>query len=321
MQASRGERYVLIVRSASEEWLKDLKERCDIVVADIPHYSLKEQTELPNVIKATRAKLLFSPHFNVPYRCPVPFVVTIHDLILHQFPNNASLAKKIAYRILIRRAVTQASSVIAISSFVKGEIASRYGKSVLEKTMVIHQGVHERYVPAQQSDIDRIRSVYDITRDYFLYVGNAKQHKNVPALINGFVKAALPDTELILVTGGPEARALEPLPANVRFVTGVPDEDLPVLYSGANALLTASLYEGFCLPVAEALACGTPVIAADRTVIPEIAAGHALLIEPTAEAFARAMHSSLPRPKPFNVGGWKKTAEMTRTVLLEAMVR
>lgn len=321
MQASRGERYVLIVRSASEEWLKDLKDRCDIVVADIPHYSLKEQTELPNVIKATRAKLLFSPHFNVPYRSPIPFVVTIHDLILHQFPNDASFMKKIAYRILIRRAISKASSVIAISSFVKGEIASRYGKRAFEKTMVIHQGVDERYVPSSQSDIDRIRSAYKITREYFLYVGNAKQHKNVRALIDGFRKAALPDIEFLLITGGQEARSLEPLPSNVRFVSGVPDADLPTLYSGAKALLTASLYEGFCLPVAEALACGTPVIAADRTAIPEIAAGHALLIEPTAEAFARAMHSSLPRPQPFNVGGWKKTAEMTRTVLLEAMVR
>jgi len=320
VDASRGERYTLIVRSDKEEWLKALGQKCDIVVADIPHYSLAEQTKLPGIIRATGAKLLFSPHFNIPLMCPVPVVVTIHDLILHRYPNNASLFKRLGYRFLIARAIARSQSIIAISSFVGREIAETYGNTAAAKTSVVLEGVEKRFVPASSEEVERVKHAHGISRPYFLYVGNAKQHKNVRLLIDAYKKSGVTDTDLLLVTGGAEAAVLEPLPEGCRFIRNVSDADLPALYTGAKALLTASLYEGFCLPVAEALACGTPVIATDRTAIPEVAAGHALLVEPTLDDFSRAMHSALPRRTPYVAGRWEDTAGITRTILLESLV-
>lgn len=314
-----AESYVLLVRGHEEQWLKPLEGRCEIVTADIPHYSLAEQTRLPGIIRGLRADLLFSPHFNVPAFCPVPYVVTIHDLILHRYPNQASLPKQLAYRLLIRRAVAHARRIIAISDFVGGEIASKYGPRASAKTSVILEGVDGRFRPSPPEEITRVKHAYGIARDYFLYVGNAKQHKNVPVLLEAYRRSGVADADLLLLTGGPEAAALEPLPAGARFLRGVPDEDLPALYGGARALLTASLYEGFCLPVAEALACGTPVIAANRTAIPQVASGRARLLEPDADAFAGALRDPPPRGEPFVIGHWEDTARATRALLLDAL--
>lgn len=316
---AEAETYVLIVRDRAEPWLRRLEGRCEIVTADIPHYSLAEQTRLPGIIRGLAADLLFSPHFNVPAFCPVPYVVTIHDLILHRYPNQAPLPKQLAYRLLIRRAVAQARRIIAISDFVGGEIASMYGPGAAAKTSVVLEGVDDRFRPSSPEEIALVKGAYGITRAYFLYVGNAKQHKNVPLLLEAYRRSGVTDADLLLLTGGPEAAALEPLPAGTRFIRGVPDEDLPALYGGARALLTASLYEGFCLPVAEALACGTPVIAADRTAIPQVASGRARLLEPEAGTFADALRDPPPRGAPFVIGHWEDTARATRALLLDAL--
>lgn len=316
VRLAESEQYTLIVRNADEPWLADVRQYCTVVAADIPHYSLAEQVRLPSLIRSLGADLLFSPHFNVPMRCPVPFVVTIHDLILHRYPNQAPFLKQLAYRLLIRHAVRSAGAVIAVSSFVQEEIAAAYGSGAAAKTAVILEGVDERFVPAPPDAVTRVLATHCITRDYFLYVGNAKQHKNVPLLIEAYRRAGVQDADLVLVSGGAEARALEPLPPGVRFARDVSDADLPALYTGARALVTASLYEGFCLPVAEALACGGPVVATNRTAIPQIASGRTLLLEPDADAYAAALRSPPPRGEPFVIGRWEQTARETRDLLL-----
>lgn len=317
VKQAQSVQYSLIVRSKQEEWLQELDGKCQIIVADIAHYSMAEQVKLPSIIRSLRADLLFSPHFNVPFFCPIPFIATIHDLILHRYPNNASLPRRMAYRVLMHRTVRRAKGLIAISTFVQQELRQNYGASAARKASVVYQGVDERYVPQKPEDIAAMKNRLQIKHEYFLYVGNAKQHKNVSALIDGFVQSGVQHMELLLVTGGPEAAALQPLPHGVRFLKGISDADLPLLYAGAKALLTASLYEGFCLPVAEALACGTPVIASNRTAIPEIADGHALIIEPIPQDFAEAMRNPPPASAAHVVGRWQDTARRTREILLQ----
>lgn len=301
---SSSNQYVLLVRNQQEEWIpKDAQ----TVEADIPHYSLQEQTVLPKIIRLSGADLFFCPHFNVPFFCPVPFIVTVHDLILHRYPNHASLLKRIAYHCIIGNAVRKAKSIVAVSNFTAQELSQVYGSSIAKKTIVIHEGVSDIYHPLYEKVIEVVLQKFAITRPYFLYVGNAKEHKNVQILIDAFHDANLHEADLLLVSGGPEAASLT-LGANVRILPSVSDRDLPALYSGANALVTASLYEGYCLPVAEALACGCPVIASNRTVIPETADGHAMLIEPTREAFAKAfLHPPTDRAR-YVVGTWEKAA-------------
>lgn len=309
--------YVLFVRSREESWIPR-SSHVQIVEADFPHYSLAEQTTLPSLLRSVNADLFFSPHFNIPFFCPVPFVVTIHDLILHRYPNDASPIKIFLYKILVSRAVRKAKKILAISDFVKTEITFMYGKRIAKKVSVVREGVSDAYRPATADAQEAVRKAYQLTRPYLLYVGNAKQHKNVQVLLDAFLRAGETGRDLVLVTGGKEYEKLLPLPAGVRRLDTVPDADLPALYTAADAMVTASLYEGFCLPVAEALACGTPVIAANRSVLPEIAGEHALLIEPTVEAFADAMKGPFERQAPRIVGTWEKTAAETKAVLVSS---
>jgi len=207
--------------------------------------------------------------------------------------------------------------VIAISAFTESEIRNVYGKE-LPVTAVL-EGVNPLYTPQSVQRRAEVKEAYALEKDFFLYVGNAKEHKNVRTLIRAFEKADLSDHELILVCGGVEAERLKPLPAGVRIISDVPDTDLPALYSAAMAFVTASLYEGFCLPVAEALACGCPVIATNGSAIREIAEGHAMLIEPTIDAFAEAMKHPPAKPIPFVVGTWDRTAQQTELIHRRAL--
>ncbi len=311
--------YILLVHSSDEPWIAELPQQVETISVPAPHYSLREQWEIPRAIRLAQADLFFALHFNVPFFCPVPFIVTVHDLILHRYPNKASMAKKAAYRVLMARAVRQARRIISVSAFTRSELRHFYGKRMAAKTVVIHEGVSPLFTRASDADIARTRRTYDLADHFLLYVGNAKQHKNVQMLIDAFEEVrnqkAEVRRELVLVTGGRERDGVR-LADGVRVIEKVADADLPSLYSAADAFVTASLYEGFGLPVAEAERCGCPVIAAKRGSIPEVASPSATLLEPTAQAFAAAMSRTSflpPTPTPLL---WEDTAADTARLLL-----
>jgi glycosyltransferase involved in cell wall biosynthesis len=268
-------------------------------------------------MKKSGIGLLFSPHFNVPLRCPVPFVATIHDLILHRFPNEASSIKQFAYQKLMKHTVEKSRELIAVSEFTAKEITEEFGEEHRRKMRVISEGVGAAFSKASEDDQAVVRRKYGIEHPFFLYVGNAKAHKNIPALLEGFTRANVPDHSLVLVAGGKEAEVLS-LPQSVIRIDSVPEKELAALYSAATSFVTASLYEGFCLPIVEARACGCPVIAVNRTAIPEVADGDALLIEPDPESIAKALHiaagGTLPRTER-KTHSWEKAAKETLAVL------
>jgi glycosyltransferase involved in cell wall biosynthesis len=317
LNLSSDHRFTLFVLSKNEEWLLGLPGKFTVVEATMRHYSLAEQLRLPRIIEDAGIDLFFSPHFNVPLRCPVPFVVTIHDLILHRYPNQASFLKQRAYRFLMKQSVRKAKHIIAVSAFTAQELLDVYGDIAQSKTTVIHEGISPDFFPRSKEDQQVVRDMYDLKQDYFLYVGNAKEHKNVQLLIDAYAHAHPSETELILVSGGKEATDLL-LPSGVRCLDSVPEEHLPALYSAAVALVTASLYEGYCFPVLEAAACGSAIIATNGSAIAEVAPQGALLVEPTVDAFIQAF--SQP-PEPVNATDtplWDEAATETLSVLQRA---
>ncbi|TSC57568.1 MAG: group 1 glycosyl transferase [Candidatus Peregrinibacteria bacterium Greene0416_19] len=309
-------RYVLFARNPHEEWLHELRPaRCQLQAASFPHYSLSEQLRFPRMIYSARIDLLFSPHFNVPLLSPVPTVVTIHDLILHRYPNEAPLRRRLAYRFLFRSAVRRARRVLCVSQFTADELCAIEGEELRPKITVTLEGVSPRFHPLRPDDCQPVLRRYGIRESFFLYVGNAKQHKNVQMLIDAYASLRDPSTSLVLVTGGKETSRLR-LVDGVRLVDAVSDEDLPALYSAARVFVTASLYEGFCLPLAEAAACGCPIIGTRRGAIPEVAPPGALLVDPTLEAMSAALASPPPAaPAPERKWTWEAVAEHAARVL------
>ena len=313
-------RYVLFVRSADEEWIRGLQgapTTYRLQPTAHAHYSVSEQTLFPLAIRRSGIDLFFSLHFNVPLVCPVPFVATIHDLILHRYPNEAPRWKRMAYRSVMRHTVTHARALIAVSRFVAGEIVETYGQYVASQVTVIPEAVDSRFSRRSDREQEEVLLKYNIRKPFFFSVGNAKEHKNVRMLMTAFKNLHAPEKTLILVTSGREADLLE-YGQGIRRLSSIPEEDLPALYSAAEAFVTASLYEGFCLPIAEARACGCPIIALNIGVMPEVIGGDGVLVEATTEALTRALRSPLPPSRGGGRRRWEMVAEETAQRLLTA---
>jgi glycosyltransferase involved in cell wall biosynthesis len=295
--------YVLFVHSEEESWLSHLLGSYLLVPSPYNHYSLFEQTRFPNIISSSNIDLLFSPHFNVPLRCPVPFIVTVHDLILHAFPNSAPLWKRLGYRLQMKHAVKNAKHIISVSNYTKNEIEKCYFPNTEPEyrtpIIAIPNGVQSSFCPKSTENQKRVLDKYGLHEPFFLYVGNFKEHKNVKVL-----KETAQNAHVQLVCAS-------------ELTGSICDDELACLYSSAKAFVTASLSEGFCLPACEALACGCPVIASNRGAIPEVTQGHAKLIEPTVDAFIEAFKSPPSRRDPLRLYNWDDTAERTANVLVQ----
>jgi len=315
LQGSQGDSFVLFVRSKGEGWLKGLSGSCIVTEAPYEHYSVAEQRVFPRRLRTTGIDLLFSPHFNVPFFCPIPFVVTIHDLILHMYPNQASILRRLCYRAMIGKAVRKARGIITVSSFTAEHVKEMYGADVSKKITVIPNGVSSAFTRKSPDEQEHARKRYDLSKQFYLYVGNAKEHKNVQLLIDAYASLDDHRTDLVLVTSGPEVSCLT-LPPGVRILSDVAEADLPALYSAARAFVSASAYEGFGLPATEAEACGCPVIATNRGALPEVLSAHALLVEPDLEHIRSAMMHPPDIPEtPVKRYSWQETAERTLALL------
>jgi glycosyltransferase involved in cell wall biosynthesis len=232
-----------------------------------------------------RADLFFSPGYNTPLFCPVPFVFTIHDLT-HIFCRESRKPQiQFYYATVMKRACRRAARILTVSEFTRNQIISWSGASA-EKVVSVGNGVGSAFQPEGDS--------YGFPFPYLLSVSNRKPHKNEFRIVEAFAKADLDPRIHLVFTGHAtanlacwiEAQGVRPL---VEFVGGIDEEKLPTLYRGAEALIFPSLYEGFGLPIVEAMACGTPVLTSNITAMPEIAGDAALLVDPTSvEQIARA---------------------------------
>jgi len=308
--------YTLFTRFDDEDWLHSLQPHSyNLQPTPYPYYSLSEQLLLPGAIRDAKVDLYFAPHFNVPLLCPVPFIVTIHDLILHRFPNHASLFRQCAYRMVMNHAVKRAKHIITVSQTVADDLMKIYNLTK-DAVSIIHEAVNPLFYPQSLEIQKSVREKYFLNKPFFLYVGNTKQHKNIPLLIEAFTKNDCMDTELVLVIGD---GVLPKEVAGVRVLRSIPTDDLPALYSAAHAFITATSYEGFCLPVAEALACGCPVIATRTGAIMEMIGNRGMFIEPTVHSLISALNNPPLHSHERWKRGWEDVAEQTAEIFYQTL--
>jgi len=267
---------------------------------------------LPRALRDVGAALVHT-QYALPLRSPCPAVVTIHDLSFERDPTLMSRRQRRIFRLVVPRAARGAARVLTVSERSKQDIVQLYGLSE-HRVVVTPNGVDPVFRPGAPG-----------TRDYVLVVGAIQRRKNQLAALGAAREVGLP-----LVVVGPEkdpavARELRKHGATLRGY--VPIDELAALYRGAACLVQASRYEGFGLPVLEAMASGTPVVAVPDAALLEVVGDAAVVVDPAelAEGIRRAIarreqlsSAGLERARLFS---WRSTAELTLAVYEEALQR
>ncbi len=261
----------------------------NISTKHIPLTYLLTQARLALECLIKPPEILFVPAHTIPIirRPNLKTVVTVHDLgaefleAYHKFPQKIYLNWSTEY---IAR---HASHIIAVSNSTKKDLISTL-KVPSKRISVVHEGVdHDFFYPRDPQEIRKVRLKYGLDSKYLLFVGTIQPRKNIIKLIQAYAKLQDRKVDLVLV-GKPgwlyddiyKAPKKYGVASFVKFLGFVSEEDLPALYSGSEAFVLPSLYEGFGLPILEAMACGVPVVTSNTSSLPEVSGGRALLVKP-----------------------------------------
>ena len=261
--------------------LKDINEINDIVDFNSKIYGIKEQLEFPyKELKKFKPDLLHIPHYNVPIFYRGNMIVTIHDtthLVLDEFL--PSKLAKIYANIMMRIAIKKAKVILTVSENSKKDLI-KFFKVKEDKIIVTYLGVKESIHEKTKEEIDYLYEKFNIPRNkkILLYVGNLKPHKNLERLLQAFSKMKN-NKEYVLLLVGKAFESYNVLEEKERELgikenvihTGIVSEDeLVDLYNLVDLFVFPSLYEGFGLPVIEALRCGTKVACSNTSSLPEV---------------------------------------------------
>jgi len=232
-------------------------------------------------------------------------VVTVHDVIALALPELFPMKKRLVLKTAFSTIRKQVDLVVAPSESVKEDVM-RHLKVERERIVVIPEGVEERFQPSGDPvRLEAVRRKYGLPPEYVLFVGVLEPRKNIPTLLRAFalLLAEKLDLGLKLVIAGGRGWGLAEIGTMVRslglqghvlFPGFIDEADLPHLYRGALLFVYPSLYEGFGLPILEAMGCGVPVITSNTSSMPEVAGDAAVLVDPTKpETLALAMASVL----------------------------
>ncbi|MGH7337572.1 MAG: glycosyltransferase family 4 protein [Myxococcota bacterium] len=282
---------------ARQRWIHDAS----------PRYSLRELWSLSRSAGSGCVDLLHVPHYTLPFSPPCPVVVTIHDLVHLRFPEDRTSLHHLYARWMIRRAVRDSAAVVTVSEATRHELQERYG-ALAKRAVAIPNGVDERFfLPVSPESVAALAERLALPAGYLLFVGNPMPHKNLHRLLDAYagLRRELPSAPTLALAGdrgGPGSRLSglvrrTGIEEAVRIVGHLPAADLPALYAGASLLVVPSLWEGFGLPAAEAMACGTPVLVSNRGGLPEVVGDAGELVDPlSADAIATAIWRLLHDP-------------------------
>ena len=334
--------YVLFTGSQGRDSFDGLPDNFRLVVERSPVYSARELMALSWRLFRLRLDLYHATHYVLPLATPSRVVVTIHDIIHLLYPQ--FLPNRLAFvyaQRMMRRSLTGADRVIAVSENTRSDLTEYFGVDGSD-IEVIYNGVDDAFRERlSEEDLDRWLRQLDVRRPYLLFVGNPKPHKNLDRVIRAYARACeTAEIDAPLVCVGDRTAAQFKLRQRaqqlgvgdrVRLLGHVAQEALPALYQGASLFLYPTLYEGFGLPVVEAMASGTPVLTSNTSALKEIAGGHAHLVDPLdtermARAIVRLMTDHAYREKLAAKGlarsrdfRWRLTAERTRQVYLDVL--
>ncbi len=303
LQAQKGLDYEVIVLiskelSGKKNWNPSFKK----VICEAPFLSPKEWIEIPKILKKYKADLYHSPSFSsLPY-CPVPHIVTVHDLCHLHF---GTFAQKMYYQILLRKFCARAARVVTVSEFSRNEILQWIR---LKEVSIVYNAIDPWAVSWGEADLSAAKDTlihHGLTSGFLLCLSNPKAHKNASTLVQAFQlwhqKADYKEslrTELGLVGEGFESYSEGP---GVRVLTHLKQKEILHLMMGARGFFFPSAYEGFGLPPVEAACVGLPLAVSDiqphREGLIDLGASEVVWVKPyDVSSWVQAIQSVLQRP-------------------------
>ncbi|MDE0142209.1 MAG: glycosyltransferase family 1 protein [Caldilineaceae bacterium] len=260
------------------------------VAAPATPFDISQQWRIPPLFKQLRtegAALYHSPYYLMPYRPGLPTLLTFYDAIPLKFPRTVPARARLFFRLAATLALRASDHVVAISEAAGNDLRICF-RVPASRITVTPLAAGARYKPRPAAEVGRVRDKYSLPERFILYLGINKPHKNLSALIDAFAQVASPHAPPLVIAGAWDDRYPQPMQRaarhrlgdTVRFLGPVDERDLPALYSAAMLFVFPSLYEGFGLPVLEAMACGTPVACSNTPSLTEVAAGAALTFDP-----------------------------------------
>lgn len=324
--------YVLFFRKEEYESVPLPGKNFTKVLADIAWHGLPEQITFKHIIEKEKIDLIHFPYFSYPIGIKVPFVITIHDLIINHFPTGKASTlfgplyslKTLGYHVVLKSAIKHARKIIAVSGATKQEIIDHYHANP-EKILVTPEGIDTTFL---QEEAEKV----DVPEKYFLYVGNVYPHKNVSRLLDAFSRMLKNNSDAHLIFVGKqdyfakkvEKEVIEKQIPQVLFYRHITDRQLSFVYHHAIALVTPSLMEGFGLPALEAMAHKCLVLASEIPAFLEVCGDVPVYFDPynrediaeklqlaykgKVEHMQERKEKGLKRAKTFS---WKKMAQQT----------
>lgn len=244
---------------------------------------------LPAALRRCGADVFFSPDGFCSLSTPVKTLMVTHDLAHLHFPAEIPLAARYYYHHFVPRYLRRADAVVAVSEFTKSDIVGNYGLAA-GKIAVSCNGCREGFVPLSPDNQTLVRTKYSGGQPYFLYVGAVHPRKNIHRLIQAFDRfKTITGAPVKLLIGGRftwqtgtirSAWEAAVHKEDILFMGYVPEAELPELTASALALTYVSLFEGFGVPLLEAMHCDTPVLTSNVSSMPEVAGDAALKVDP-----------------------------------------
>lgn len=297
-----------------------------------------QQLVLPRRLRSEDLGLFWSPLLTLPLVLDVPAVVTVHDLTPLLFPETHSLKVRASFIPFIRPTVELARCVVTDSKATASDLRTQFPQAK-HKLEVVYPGIDRAFQPASDDEIQAFREEIDCPRGYVLFVGTLEPRKNVAQLLEAWagLRAADSSTPPLVLAGSvgwrsrsllARIRALEPM--GVRYLDHLDRKTLVRLVQSASVLTLPSLYEGFGLPAAEAMACAVPTVVANTSSLPEVVGDAGLMIAPDdpsalASALSRILHDpalaselsarGLERAKRFD---WELAADSMESIFDDA---
>jgi glycosyltransferase involved in cell wall biosynthesis len=290
----RQNEYVVFVRDDEDNTCIQETSNFKIVKVAASSYPDWEQIRLPQTVKKERLDVLHCMSNTAPIFPPVPLVVTLHDVIFLEsvemkgtsYQNFGNLYR----RFVVPRVTRKAKSIITVSHFEKNNIL-KYLNLPSEKIQVVYNAVADRFHNSYTSEgYKSVKQKYNLPDQFLLFSANAAPRKNTKGVIQAFAKYCEDNSNglpLVMLNG--KAEMVESILKETNqekwlsqflFPGYVSTDDLPLVYGLATVFLYPSFREGFGLPILEAMACGTPVITANTSSMPEVAGEAAVLVDP-----------------------------------------